>query len=91
MESVERGGDRQQSHEIIRRHSLEAADRMKAGEAADLLDQLGSDPAFNLSAEDVRSVMNPDNYIGRSIEQVEQFLANIPDYEQNQDQDEIGL
>ena len=48
MEGVRRGGDRQALHEIIRRHSMAATERMKAGEPCDLLERLADDPAFPL-------------------------------------------
>lgn len=77
MASVEKGGDRQVSHEIIRKHSLLVADRMKEGECCDLLSQLANDPEFNLNQEEINSALNPVDFIGRSVEQTEIFLATF--------------
>lgn len=77
MDSVKKGGDRQVSHEIIRRHSLAVADAMKNGESIDLLSRLANDPEFNLTEDEMKATLNPDAFIGRSVEQVERFLAEL--------------
>ena len=61
MEAVKRGGDRQQLHEVIRRHSMAATKRMKEGLPCDLLDRLAGDPVFGLS----RSELEQGNRIRR--------------------------
>ena len=75
MEAVKRGGDRQQLHEIIRRHSMAATARMKEGEPCDLLDRLAGDPAFGLTRQELDALMEPRRYIGRCPQQVARFLA----------------
>lgn len=74
MEAVKRGGDRQQLHEIIRRHSMAATARMKEGLPCDLLDRLAGDPAFGLSRAELGELMEPQRYIGRCPQQVRRFL-----------------
>ena len=74
MEAVKRGGDRQQLHEIIRRHSMAATARMKEGLPCDLLDRLAGDPAFSLSRKELEALMEPRRYIGRCPQQVRRFL-----------------
>ena len=74
MEAVKRGGDRQELHEKIRRHSMAATARMKEGEACDLLDRLAGDPAFGMTREELDAVMEPKLYIGRCKQQVGRFL-----------------
>ena len=74
MEAVKRGGDRQQLHEIIRRHSMAATARMKEGLPCDLLDRLAGDPAFSLSRKELEALMEPQRYIGRCPQQVRRFL-----------------
>lgn len=75
MEAVKMGGDRQELHERLRVHSMEAAKVVKEnGEKNDLIDRICSDPVFNLSKEDVIKVLKPENYTGRSKEQVEEFI-----------------
>lgn len=75
MEAVKRGGDRQELHEKIRGLSMEAGSRVKdEGLDNDLLDRIAKDPAFGLSLEDVKKLMNPADYIGRSAQQTEEFV-----------------
>ena len=74
MAAVKRGGDRQQLHEIIRRHSMAATARMKEGQPCDLLDRLAGDPAFGLTRQELDALMEPQRYIGRCPQQVRQFL-----------------
>ena len=58
MEAVKRGGDRQQLHEIIRRHSMAATKRMKEGLPCDLLDRLAGDPAFGMTRPELDRLMD---------------------------------
>lgn len=75
MESVRRGGDRQELHEHIRVHSMEAARRIKEeGGDCDLISRIANDSAFKMSQEDIKAVMKAENYIGRAPEQVDEFL-----------------
>jgi adenylosuccinate lyase len=76
MAAVQGGGDRQELHERIRRHSQEAAQRVKQeGKSNDLLQRLQSDAAF--SKVDFASVVNPQHFIGRAPEQVDEFVAEV--------------
>lgn len=75
MEAVKKGGDRQELHEKIRVYSMEAGRVVKEqGLSNDLIHRICSDPSFELNEEDLAEVMKPDNYIGRSKEQVEEFI-----------------
>jgi adenylosuccinate lyase len=76
MAAVQAGGDRQELHERIRRHSQEAALRVKQqGQANDLLNRLAADAAF--AKLDLASVLNPRQFVGRAPEQVDEFLAEV--------------
>jgi adenylosuccinate lyase len=76
MAAVQAGGDRQELHERIRRHSQDAALCVKeGGEANDLLDRLATDPAF--ANVDLASVLNPNQFVGRAPEQVDEFLEEV--------------
>ncbi|HHY65347.1 MAG TPA: adenylosuccinate lyase [Clostridiaceae bacterium] len=76
MEAVKRGGDRQVLHERIRVHSMEAARRVKEeGKPNDLIDRIAEDPIFDINKEELLKTLAPENYIGRSREQVEEFLS----------------
>jgi len=77
MHAVQKGGDRQQLHEGIRRHSMEAARRMKEdGEAPDLLERIAGDPSFHLSAAELRELTDANRFVGRAPQQVDRFLAS---------------
>ena len=78
MSAVKAGGDRQQMHEIIRRHSMDATLRMREGLSCNLLEELGNDPDFVLSSEAIAGVLNAADYIGRCPEQVDRYLATLP-------------
>lgn len=76
MEAVKRGGDRQVLHERIRVHSMEASKIVKEeGKPNDLIKRIADDPLFDISLEELNKVLSPENYIGRSKEQVEEFLS----------------
>jgi len=74
MAAVKRGGDRQALHEIIRRCSMAATEKLKNGGEADLLTLLAAEPAFALSAAELDALLDPGRYIGRCPEQVDAFL-----------------
>lgn len=75
MASVKRGGDRQALHERIRVHSMAAARKVKEeGLANDLIERISQDDAFGMNHEELKQILEPALYIGRSPEQVEEFL-----------------
>jgi len=77
MEAVKRGGDRQELHERIRVHSMEAGKQVKVeGKRNDLIERIAADSAFGMTLEEINTVLEPKNYIGRSVEQVEEFIEN---------------
>lgn len=88
MEAVKQGGDRQDLHERIRVHSMEAAKMVKEqGLSNDLLDRIIADDAFSMSREEILSIMEAENFIGRAPGQVEDFINDIikPVLEKNRD------
>lgn len=76
MEGVLRGGDRQELHEQIRLHSLEAYQRVAHGQPNPLLDLIAQDPRFGLGRPELESLLDPLAFTGRAAEQVDAFLAN---------------
>jgi adenylosuccinate lyase len=75
MEAVKAGGDRQELHERIRVHSMEAAREVKEkGKENDLIERIAKDEAFGLDIFKLNQVLDAKNYIGRSKEQVEEFV-----------------
>jgi adenylosuccinate lyase len=75
MQAVRRGGDRQDLHERIRRHSMAAAEGVKErGESNDLVERIAGDPAFGMSRDEIDSMLDPARFTGRAAEQVDIFL-----------------
>ncbi len=75
MSAVKAGGDRQEMHELIRKHSMDSAAQMKLeGKECDLLSRLANDDAFILDKEQIDSALNPHDYVGRAPQQVTEYL-----------------
>ena len=77
MEAVKQGAVRQETHEVIRRCSMEATARMKNGESCNLPELLAADPEFHLTEEEIRASLRPEKYIGRCAEQVRAYLEKL--------------
>jgi adenylosuccinate lyase len=78
VRAVERGGDRQAMHEIIRRHSVATARAMKdAGTPNDLFARLAGDKEFGVPMEDIKAATDPARFVGRAPQQVDEFLAEV--------------
>jgi adenylosuccinate lyase len=76
MAAASRGGDRQDLHERIRRHSQAAARVVKEqGRANDLIERLKGDAAF--AAIDWDAALDPAKFVGRAPQQVDEFLAEV--------------
>ena len=91
MEAVKRGGDRQQLHEVIRESSMAATDRMKNGESCDLLERLAAVPAFGMTADEMREVLDPKKYTGHCAEQTEALLQKIRPMLEEAPADEVSI
>lgn len=77
MEAVKIGGDRQELHEAIRKHSMEASANVKVnGASNDLLERIAADPIFALDKDALSGLLDPKLYIGRAPEQVEEYLSS---------------
>ena len=80
MQAVEKGGNRQELHEKLREHSMAAAKVVKEeGKDNDLIDRICADPAFQLTREEIEAVLTPIHFVGRSVHQVEEFIADYVD------------
>lgn len=76
MAAVKAGGNRQLLHEKIRLHSHAAAAQVKQfGRPNDLIDRLKADMDF--AKIDFTKVLNPQKYIGRAKQQVDEFVKSI--------------
>ena len=78
MRAVRAGGDRQDAHERIRTHSIEAARAMKEGaERNDLLERLAGDTQWKVPLREMREALDPAAFVGRAPQQVDEFLAEV--------------
>ena len=78
VRAVRNGIDRQDAHEIIRRHSVASSKAMHDGAAAnDLLDRLAGEPALGLSRREIDDAADPLSFVGRAPQQVDEFLSEI--------------
>ena len=88
MDAVKKGGNRQELHEKLRVHSQAAARVVKEeGGKNDLIDRICADPAFMITREEVEAILRPEQFTGRSCEQVEEYLTEVirPLLEKNAD------
>lgn len=76
MECVKAGGNRQELHERIRVLSMEAAKNVKAeGKENNLIDLIRADEMFAPVCDRLGEILDAKKFIGRSPEQVEEFLS----------------
>ena len=72
---VKAGGDRQELHEAIRVHSMDAGKVVKGeGKSNDLLERIAKDPLFKAVHSKLDTLVDPKLFIGRAKEQTEEFL-----------------
>ena len=77
MDAVKRGGNRQELHERIRIHSMEAGHNVKdLGQPNNLIDLIAADPIFGMTKVELTAHLEPERYIGRCPEQVDEFLED---------------
>lgn len=74
MEAVKKGGDRQEIHERIRQHSIEALNQIKEGKENDLLKRIIQDNEIPLSEKEIKDIIDPNKFIGRSVSQVDNYI-----------------
>lgn len=78
MDAVKKGGDRQALHEKIRQYSMEAGKKVKEeGLENDLCERILADPMFMITKEEMDAIMAPENFTGRSAQQVEEFVSEL--------------
>lgn len=78
MASVKNGADRQEIHEKLRQFSQIAGNRVKKeGKENNLIELIESDETIPLSSKQLEELLNVSHFIGRAIEQVEDFLEEI--------------
>jgi adenylosuccinate lyase len=74
IDLTRRGMNRQDAHERIRMASMQALVEERA-----LADVLGADPEVlrYCSRTDIAALLNPDSYIGTSVQQVERVIEKL--------------
>ncbi len=78
MDAVKKGGNRQELHERIRVHSMEAGKMVKMeGKQNDLLQRIANDDMFGLTMEELEAIMIPENFVGIAPEQTEDYIKNF--------------
>lgn len=79
MECVEKGKSRQEMHEVVKIHSVEAGKVVKQeGKDNDLLERLGNDDAIPFSTEELKNLIGDSKqFIGRAEEQTEEYLNEV--------------
>jgi len=73
MAAAKAGGDRQELHEALRRHSHATTAQMREGHDNDLIERLAADPLF--AGLDLVQAMDVPGLAGRAAAQVEEFIA----------------
>ena len=82
-----KGGDRQELHEAIRKHSVKAAEQVKTyGKDNDLIERIKADKSFGLTESEIESLLNPAKFTGMAEYQCEKFVTETvkPMLESNQ-------
>lgn len=85
---VKAGGDRQELHEAIRVHSMDAGAVVKGeGKPNDLMERIAKDPLFEAVHSKLESMIDPILFVGRAPEQVDEFISEEidPILEENKD------
>jgi adenylosuccinate lyase len=92
MESVKKGASRQDLHEIIRVHSMEAGKQVKIeGKSNDLIERMIKDERIPLNEEEIKSLLNPKKFTGRAANQVDDFIYDEVNSILEKYKDHIGL
>jgi adenylosuccinate lyase len=79
MKLSKAGANRQEMHEIIRKHSLDAWSEVRKGKPNPLKETLSADPGLQdyLSAEEIRKALSEKDYLGDAIQRAKSISAAI--------------
>ena len=92
MDAVKAGGDRQELHERIRIHSMEAGKAVKEeGKENDLLARIAEDEMFPMHMEQLEAIMDPQNFVGRAPQQTEEYFHDFIDPILAKEKDALGI
>jgi adenylosuccinate lyase len=79
MESVKRGGNRQELHETIREYAMKTVEATRSGGSYDMLAEMRKSGKFPIDAADWEKLGDFNAYTGRAAEQVREFVAEFVD------------
>lgn len=80
MEAVKKGASRQEMHERLRQHSVDAAYQVKQlGKDNDLLERVAQDEVIPLSRAELEEMLDPTKMTGCCMQQVENYLEMVED------------
>ena len=77
MEACKKGADRQVVHKIIRDVTIEESNKLKEGQKIDLLKELLKYKELKLNKKEIKDILNPTLYIGRSATQAQNLVDKI--------------
>lgn len=78
MHVVKKGYDRQEAHEVIRELSMAEAKLVKQeGLENNLIEHILADGRLPISADEIKDVLNPQNYVGFAPLQVEEYVGQV--------------
>lgn len=78
MHAVKKGEDRQEMHELIRQHSMDAAKVVKQlGQDNDLIDRVVDDPEIPLDRAELQQLLDPNKMYGLCSQQVKRYVTFI--------------
>ncbi len=82
MEAVRAGADRQEMHEVLREHAMNAWAAIQAGQPNPLADTLAADPrlADLLGPDRVRSLLDADDHVGDAPQRARQLAHSLDIY-----------
>ena len=77
MEACKKGADRQVVHKIIRDVTIEESNKLKEGQEIGLLKELLKYKELKLNKKEIKDILNPALYIGRSATQSQNLVNKI--------------
>ena len=91
MACVKAGGDRQELHEAIRKHSMAAIEKVRAGEKNDLIDRLTADALFKPVKKMLGETLDPMRYVGLAPHQTRRYIDEHVRPVLDANSDDLGL
>ncbi len=80
MYCVKKGKDRQEIHELIRELSVDTAKKIKLGGGDnDLIEKITADERFGISEEEIKSLININEFVGIAPQQTKDFIKDFMD------------